>query len=148
MKFSKTIGDSWKILQGFTMQHKEDQSGYSILTFTKQVEDVIIGVQVKASDDGSTSISQEYVFEIIEDYYDSKKINERMTPDKEGLTFTEVIGQDGLQDALNNRVYVIQEHEEFEDYQGTEIVFHNEETSKYITYLFYKDGDVFKSEWY
>lgn len=71
MEFRKTIGDSWKVLQGFTMQHKEDKPGYSVLTFTKQVENVILGVQVKANDDGSTSITHEYVFEVLEDFYDS-----------------------------------------------------------------------------
>lgn len=71
MKFRKTIGDSWKILQGFTMQHKEDQSGYSILTFTKQVENVILGIKVKANDDGSTEISDEHIHDVIaeEEYY-------------------------------------------------------------------------------
>lgn len=148
MKFRKTIGDSWKILQGFTMQHKEDQSGCSILTFTKQVEDVILGVQVKALDDGSTSISPEYVFDLIEDYHQPKKVQERLIPDDEGLKFTEIDSQEGLQEVLNNKVYLIEEFEEFGDYQGTRIVFYNEETSKYIIYLFYKDGDIFKSDWY
>jgi hypothetical protein len=71
MEFRKTIGDSWKVLQGFTMQHKENQSGYSVLTFTKQVDNVILGIKVKANDDGTTEISNEYIEEIVpeEEYY-------------------------------------------------------------------------------
>lgn len=71
-----------------------------------------------------------------------------MIQGKEGLVFTEVDGHVGLTDALNKRVYIICEHEENEDYQGTEIVFYDEDAGKYITYLFYKDGDIYKTEWY
>jgi hypothetical protein len=75
MKFRKTIGDSWKALQGFQMQHKEDFPGYCVLTFTKQVENVILGIQVKANDDGTVDITNEYIYEIIneEEYYETKQ---------------------------------------------------------------------------
>ncbi len=71
MEFRKIIGDSWKALYGFTMQHKEDFSGYSVLTFTRQIENVILGVKLKANDDGTVEFSEEYIHEIIEeeDYY-------------------------------------------------------------------------------
>lgn len=71
MEFRKTIGDSWKALQGYTMQYLENESGYSVITFTKQVENVILGIKVKANDDGTTEISDEHVHEIIpeEEYY-------------------------------------------------------------------------------
>lgn len=71
MEFRKTIGDSWKVLQDFTMQYKEDMSGHSVITFTKQVENVILGIKVKANDDGTTEISSEYVHEILpeEEFY-------------------------------------------------------------------------------
>lgn len=73
--FKKTIGDSWKNLQGYTMQHKEDFPGYSVMTFTKQIENVTLGIQVKANDDSTTEISEEFVFEIIdeEEYYNSQE---------------------------------------------------------------------------
>lgn len=67
MSFNETIGDSWKILQGYTMQHKQDASGYSIITFTKVVDNVILGINLKANDDGTTALSKEYVYEIIEE---------------------------------------------------------------------------------
>ena len=67
MLFNKTIGDSWKILQGHTMQHKQDASGQSIITFTKVVDNVILGIDLKANDDGTTELSKEYVYEIIEE---------------------------------------------------------------------------------
>ena len=67
MKYRKTVGDSWKLLQGYTMQFKQNAPGYSLLTFTKQIENVMLGVDVKANDDGTTEISNEYVYEIFEE---------------------------------------------------------------------------------
>ncbi len=67
MGYNETIGDSWKILQGYTMQNKQDASGYSIITFTKVVDNVILGINLKANDDGTTALSKEYVYEIIEE---------------------------------------------------------------------------------
>ena len=68
--FRKTIGDTWKVLQGYTMQYKQDDSGCTYITFTKQVENVILGIDIKASDTGLVEISEEYIFEIIdEDVY-------------------------------------------------------------------------------
>lgn len=66
-RFTKTIGDSFKILQGYTMQHKQDVSGYSIITFTRQIDNVLLGIDLMAHDDGTTELSNEYVFEILDE---------------------------------------------------------------------------------
>lgn len=65
--FTKPIGDSFKILQGYTMQHKENAPGYSLITFTKLIENVVIGIDLKVHDDSTTELSNEYVYEIYDD---------------------------------------------------------------------------------
>ena len=63
--FRLTIADSWKALHGYTMQWIQVFSGYSVLTFTKQIENVILGIDVKVFDTGNPWISEEYIMEIL-----------------------------------------------------------------------------------
>lgn len=67
-KYHKMIGDSWKHLIGYKMQDMEPQPGYCKISFTKQVENVLLGCNVIQWDDGHTEVSEEYVAEILEDY--------------------------------------------------------------------------------
>lgn len=67
-QYRKVIGDTWKYLMGYTAQEIEHASGHARITFIKQVQNVLVAFYLIQFDDGATELSEEFVYEIIEDY--------------------------------------------------------------------------------